>query len=272
MIRFTCEKCGTAIQVSDDLAGKQGRCPGCKTVVTIPSPGPAPSPPPAPEMLSPPPQAYAPPYAYAPMPPPGPSKALAICALVFGCLGFLPLLALVGIVLGAIALIAKKPGKPMAVTGLILGLVLGTASVTGGVLLMSHFRRKADRVRCASNLHQIHMAVMQYSNEYEDRLPPDLERLDRYLGYSRVWKCPSARSKLDCDYVYHAKPNARFWDADHSGMRILLCDRKGNHRDGRNVAFYDGAVRFMTEKEFQALLSERDNAEFAKHLRKLEGQ
>ena len=36
-IRFKCPKCGAELNVKDELAGKQGRCPACKNAVTVPS-------------------------------------------------------------------------------------------------------------------------------------------------------------------------------------------------------------------------------------------
>jgi hypothetical protein len=36
MIEFTCSNCGKSLQVSDQYAGKQARCPGCAQVVTVP--------------------------------------------------------------------------------------------------------------------------------------------------------------------------------------------------------------------------------------------
>ena len=56
-IKFKCSKCGHEMTVKDELAGKQGKCPACKAVLTVPAPGaaskpaaaapsrPAPSPP-----------------------------------------------------------------------------------------------------------------------------------------------------------------------------------------------------------------------------------
>jgi phage FluMu protein Com len=38
MIRFACTKCGRLIRTAEKHAGKQGRCPGCKQVLVIPSP------------------------------------------------------------------------------------------------------------------------------------------------------------------------------------------------------------------------------------------
>ncbi len=37
-IKFKCPRCSTELNVKDDMAGKQGKCPSCKTVVTVPAP------------------------------------------------------------------------------------------------------------------------------------------------------------------------------------------------------------------------------------------
>ena len=35
-MRFRCPECGKPLKVADTMAGKKGRCPGCKTMVTVP--------------------------------------------------------------------------------------------------------------------------------------------------------------------------------------------------------------------------------------------
>ncbi len=37
-IRFECEQCGSVLKIKDDLAGKPGKCPKCKTAFTVPAP------------------------------------------------------------------------------------------------------------------------------------------------------------------------------------------------------------------------------------------
>lgn len=37
-IKFKCPKCKTELNVKDEMAGKQGKCPACKSVVTVPAP------------------------------------------------------------------------------------------------------------------------------------------------------------------------------------------------------------------------------------------
>ena len=45
MIHFRCARCGQKVIVRDEFAGKQGKCPNCKSLLTIPE---APAAPPAP--------------------------------------------------------------------------------------------------------------------------------------------------------------------------------------------------------------------------------
>src|SRR5262249_21781068 len=42
-IRFKCTRCGTELNVADGLAGKQGKCPKCKSILTVPAPKAAPA-------------------------------------------------------------------------------------------------------------------------------------------------------------------------------------------------------------------------------------
>jgi len=37
-IRYTCAECGVAMKIKDELAGKNGKCPQCKTAFVVPSP------------------------------------------------------------------------------------------------------------------------------------------------------------------------------------------------------------------------------------------
>lgn len=37
-IRYECEQCGSVLKIKDDLAGKPGKCPKCKTAFTVPAP------------------------------------------------------------------------------------------------------------------------------------------------------------------------------------------------------------------------------------------
>lgn len=43
MIQFKCQRCGSSIKVADNLAGKKGKCPGCKETIEVPRPSSSPA-------------------------------------------------------------------------------------------------------------------------------------------------------------------------------------------------------------------------------------
>ena len=166
MIEFNCSQCGKTVRVADESAGRQGRCPSCQAVLTIPSA--APSPPPVWPPAMPPPL----PPGAGRMPGPPPSKAMPICALVFGCLGvILPILGLVGVVLGIVVLASRRPGKGMAATGVVLGLVLSGASSYFLLRGLGRARELARQSTCMANLKSTSSAIETYKADNKSRTP-----------------------------------------------------------------------------------------------------
>ena len=41
------------------------------------------------------------------------------------------------------------------------------------------------------------------------------------------------------------------------GVSLLLFDRAPHHKGGRNVAYTDGSIQFLSEEEFQTLYAEQ---------------
>lgn len=261
MIRFPCAQCGAAVEADDELAGKQGQCPTCGAVVAVPS---TTQPTGAAGGAPPPLQGAWPPGALAPTAPARPpGKTLAVLALVFGLCGFIPALGLTAVILAIVVLATKRPGRGMAFAGLILGVLLAAGSTTAGLwYITSRARRRADLLRCRSNLHLITLACQQYAAEQDGKYPPNLEALERYVGSADCFQCPATGRK----YIYAPGPGAgrRLWDYESDA--IVACDEKGNHEDGRNVAFADGHVQFVSEQHFQELLSRRANRHLAERL------
>ena len=104
---------------------------------------------------------------------------LAIASLICGLLFFLPLIAAVlAIVFGwmARARIANNPqyrGRGMALAGMILGL-FSIFGLVGSIPALIEAQQARNRFRCASNLRQICLASIMYSNDDKARaLPAD---------------------------------------------------------------------------------------------------
>lgn len=115
----------------------------------------------------------------------------------------------------------------------------------------------AERITCATNLSGMGKAILIYANDYEDKFPPNLDRLVDTVEFPhKGLACPSTRRNPDySSYVYRG--------VDLKGIAappnlIVVHDRKGNHRDGRNVLYVDTHVDWVAEEDFARAIK-RDN-------------
>jgi hypothetical protein len=200
-------------------------------------------------------------------------RGLPTAALILGLFAFIPLLGsalgIAAVVLGAVCLSQRRPDKGRAVVGMILGGALGVLlPLALAPPLLGYYRAKeeAERIDCAAQLAGIVAVVGFYQAEHDGEPPPDLQTLAEEPFAERDWfRCPCATAGRQVDYFYH--PPA----PDAPPTALVVCDLEGNHDDGRNAAQLDGNVQWLTEQEFQQLLAEPENAEFARALKQAEG-
>ena len=195
---------------------------------------------------------------------------MAITALVLGivslptaCVLIGPLLGLVALILGIVALVRvnKRPveygGKGMAIAGICCGaasflLVLPLAlSIT--LPSLSRARELAKRAVCSANLRGIGQSCQIYAGNNAGWFPPDLQRLID-VGHLTPGElqCPSEAnpSTLVFDYVY--VPGLQ---GTVPSDWILAYEDPANHNgEGGNVLYVDGHVEFLKEPEFSAEL------------------
>lgn len=134
-------------------------------------------------------------------------------------------------------------------------------------------REKARQSSCASNLKQISLQMLGYSQDNDDKFPPASHWMDSLKPYSSrsqmekgdtFYHCPSLRGQNPGDYGYAynsnvaAKPVSKIVDAE---TKMLMYDSstltrsasdpgtsrpaKGRHSTGSNVAFTDGHVKWF---------------------------
>ena len=148
--------------------------------------------------------------------------------------------------------------------------VIAVIGVLAGLLLpaLAGAKRKAQSVRCVSNLRQIGIAVRLHADDQGGRLPraranggtngapgelPSIQEVLRPLlaDKSEVFKCPADRQGLfdreGSSYEWNEALNGRILhrvgeDAiEGSAPPFLLRDREGWHpRGSRNAVFADG--------------------------------
>ena len=219
-------------------------------------------------------------------PPPLPADrrklpVLASAALVLGLCSFIChpvglVLGIAGIVLGFVALAGNVGGQERAFNGIVLG-TLGIVIVQMWLVPgVARNREVALGVECRSNLSKIGKEISMYAALNQDAFPADLEALVTEQGMSRkMLQCPSAGGKRQCDYFYFYLPppgEPAEDPADIADDLVLACDLRGNHREGRNVVYASGEVKWFEEKDFQAELAKPINAAFAAALKEAEGE
>ncbi|MBN1362894.1 MAG: hypothetical protein JW993_20010 [Sedimentisphaerales bacterium] len=114
------------------------------------------------------------------------------------------------------------------------------------------------RYACGTTLSGMGKAMLIYANDYDDKWPPSLETLVEKAEYPRSGLiCPAMKHQPDyASYVFRGVDTV---GTSAEPSIIMVHDRAGNHRGGRNVLFVDSHVEWITEEDFQKLIA-HDNA------------
>ena len=112
----------------------------------------------------------------------------------------------------------------------------------------------ATRLACGTNMSGLGKALLIYSNDYNDELPPDLETLIHKAEVRpKTLICPA--TGLRESYIYRGSGLT----TSAIPLMITVYETAGNHgEEGRNVLFLDSHVEWVTEEQFQRYI-EADN-------------
>jgi prepilin-type N-terminal cleavage/methylation domain-containing protein/prepilin-type processing-associated H-X9-DG protein len=122
---------------------------------------------------------------------------------------------------------AFSPSSRRAFTLVELLVVIGIIAVLIAILLpaLNKARRQANQIACSSNLHQMGMAMIMYTNEWQyypgcygvshagDSIAAWPTRIRKYLGGQKVFRCPSQIQ--DFEWVVD-QPNPPVVDNTHA--------------------------------------------------------
>jgi prepilin-type processing-associated H-X9-DG protein len=197
------------------------------------------------------------------------TNKLAVASLIIGIISLLLPIALIPIILGTLAINrirasnGKQTGHWMATAGSILGVI--ALLIIPVMKLGTHARDKAKQSSCASNLKQIALATIMYSEDYDNKLPIKSNWSDSTYIYinrygiktPRIFRCPMDKTQSRCSYSYNSKLNgdSLLNIKDPKSMQTYF-DSKGGwnssspvssavprHGDYSNFAFVDGHVK-----------------------------
>ena len=193
------------------------------------------------------------------------SMVLGIIGLVTVCLAFV--LGLPAIICGAISLnrISKSNGtlggRGRAMTGLITGIIcmviIPIVAILAAMLLpaLQMARMTAQATACSSNIKQIELGCMQYADNHNDQLPPNLKALEQVGVNGNMLVCPAARndkSGIPADYVYYG---SGLKTSDLGSQTILITDSAKRHGPYFNIGFGDGHVERIRMQPGETLQS-----------------
>jgi hypothetical protein len=130
------------------------------------------------------------------------TSELAIASLICGILGLLCPSALVGLVLGTIALVKISRsgdglrGRRLAISGLAVSGAMLTIGGPAGLLLstLERARLESHRVVCGDNLKQIALAGRLYSADHRNMFPPDFLAMSNELNSPKILFCPDDKT------------------------------------------------------------------------------
>ncbi len=225
-----------------------------------------------------------------PLPPPAApavpaqTSGMAVTSLVLGILGVVTcgITALVGLVLGIIAMVrirnsgGRLSGNGLALAGTIVsGIFVLMIPLFMALLLpaMAAGVQKAQEINCLNNEKQLALAVMVYSGDHTNHLPPAATWCDAIQsaagGSDKVFKCPAANPGSRCDYAFNAKldgldagkvnpQTVMIFEADggwnaNGGPELLPARARHGHGTIYVVAFADGHVEAVNQSRLNTL-------------------
>ena len=263
-IAVRCPSCAAKFGVGPDQLGRTLTCPQCQRPFTAQAAGDAavaaepPVPPPVPPHAV----GYATGGWNSPTPI-MPFSGMAITSLVFGCLVFcFPAVpALLALGLGLPALGRTGPGRfrgrGLAIAGVSLGGVGLLVTVFQASILLpalNRARETANRARCATNLHQIGLAILAYQQSNGQEYPPDLPTLwtAQQSVPASAFVCPSASDTPPStpadlvagsghlSYTYLKPPTNNAW----ADLPVMYESDADHRHDGMNILFGDGRAKW----------------------------
>jgi prepilin-type processing-associated H-X9-DG protein len=211
-------------------------------------------------------------------PPPAKTSGLAIASLILGFLGFCGLTALIGLILGIVALLqinkseGRLKGQGLAIAGVIVSAVFLLLMVTMVPSALSKAKAKAQSITCLNNVRQINLALVIHAQANTNTCPPAAtwcDSIQNNVISANAFRCKAADPTHRCHYAFNAKLDGLSMDEiKNPAQTVMVFETDGGWnisggseskpkkaRHGRLVAvgFVDGHAEMVDESRLPQL-------------------
>ena len=207
------------------------------------------------------------------------TSGLAIASLVFGVLGFCGITALVGLILGIVALVninrsqGRLTGNGFAIAGICASgfMLLFAIPILAALLLpaLAKAKERAQTINCVNNVRQLALAARMYAVDHGDTLPYATnwcDAIQNNIGSPKVFQCP-VDPDLRCAFAYNRKLDGKK-DNETNPQAVMFFESGAgwnaaggpelfaSHKHSKTrivVGFADGSVRQLPRSQLDTL-------------------
>lgn len=219
------------------------------------------------------------------------TSGMAIASLVLGVLGFFGITALVGLILGIVALVkvnrsqGRLAGNGFAIAGIcvsafMLLFCIPFLAVLAGMTLpaLSKAKSKAQEIHSINNMRQLVLGVRLYASDHNGQFPPSAtwcDAIQSVVGSVKVYQHPTHLNQR-CGYAYNQKVSGVneskvdprtvvIFESDAGwngagGPELLVSRQKGGNIDGQYtreeiflIGFAAGSVKRVPRSQLNTL-------------------
>ncbi len=130
-------------------------------------------------------------------------------------------------------------------------------------------RENARRSSCQSNLKQISLAILQYEQDYDEKMPPAREWAEVIQPYARtrqIFRCPNVSNPKGFGYAYNSRLSRKGFEVlgkIETSQMVMLYETTDlrwsayglgekpafRHLGGANYAFLDGHIKWFEKTQ-----------------------
>jgi len=150
--------------------------------------------------------------ASAPTPPR--TSGLAITSLILGVLGACGFTAIIGLILGILALVqiskseGRLKGQGLAIAGVIVSAVFLLLMPALLLPAFSKGKAKAQTIHCMNNVRQLNLAIIMHAQSNTNTCPPAAtwcDRIQNSVISANAFKCKAGDETHRCHYAFNAR-------------------------------------------------------------------